>query len=299
MVRVISQGFSTPRSRHSSGEDMIDRFAAMKALSALDEEKHQIKENYGCKPLVIDCNTDTNDSFSGLESEEDTGASCAAKDLQNNNTLCQDPGVMKRERRRERNKLSAQSYRQRRRQQNHAAQKTLESLEAHNKSLLEKVRQLEAEKHIVEDYLRSCVRVPWNLQKQTTPCPCTTACAGSASACANAANINNINCSSIISTTATQSPLCSDSCCPTPCNTSISTTTTTATAANFTPLFTPSTSQSAVQSGFACNINQPDNFRFHEEDFRGEPLNMVVEKNNNVPVRMPGVAMTPEGSSVS
>lgn len=38
---------------------------------------------------------------------------------------------------------------------------TLESLESHNKNLLEKVRQLEAEKHIVEEYLRSCVRVPW------------------------------------------------------------------------------------------------------------------------------------------
>lgn len=38
---------------------------------------------------------------------------------------------------------------------------TLESLEVHNRNLLDRVRQLEAEKHIVEEYLKSCVRVPW------------------------------------------------------------------------------------------------------------------------------------------
>lgn len=38
---------------------------------------------------------------------------------------------------------------------------TLESLEAKNKDLLEKVRHLEAEKHIVEEYLKSCVKIPW------------------------------------------------------------------------------------------------------------------------------------------
>ena len=75
MVRVISSGFSTPRSRHSSGEEMIDRFAALKAISALnelqskqfDENSNEIRE----RTLVIDIETDTNDSFSGLDSEED------------------------------------------------------------------------------------------------------------------------------------------------------------------------------------------------------------------------------------
>jgi len=85
MVRVISSGFSTPRSRHSSGEEMIDRFAAMKALSAFsDDDKHDkhSKEEFTPKTLVIDCNTDTNDSFSGQESEDDTGA--MKRDSENN-----------------------------------------------------------------------------------------------------------------------------------------------------------------------------------------------------------------------
>ena len=38
---------------------------------------------------------------------------------------------------------------------------TLEALEVQNKDLLEKVRHLEAEKHIVEEYLKSCVKIPW------------------------------------------------------------------------------------------------------------------------------------------
>ena len=75
MVRIISSGFSTPRSRHSSGEDMIDRFAALKAISALneldskhfDENSNEVRE----RTLVIDLETDTNDSFSGVDSEED------------------------------------------------------------------------------------------------------------------------------------------------------------------------------------------------------------------------------------
>ena len=73
MVRVISSGFSTPRSRHSSGEEMIDRFAAMKALSALneDDKMYMYKESCGSGNLVIDSNTDTNDSFSGADSEEE------------------------------------------------------------------------------------------------------------------------------------------------------------------------------------------------------------------------------------
>lgn len=74
MVRVISSGFSTPRSRHSSGEDMIDRFAALKATTALadldkryDENSNEIRD----RALVIAVDTDTNDSYSGLDSEEE------------------------------------------------------------------------------------------------------------------------------------------------------------------------------------------------------------------------------------
>ncbi|KAL4238490.1 hypothetical protein ACF0H5_003198 [Mactra antiquata] len=173
MVRVISQGFSTPRSRHSSGEEMIDRFAAMKALSALndDDNKQSSKAECASKTLMLECNTDTNDSFSGADSDSDNGAFLKAKDLQNNNVQCQDHATLKKERRRERNKISAQSYRQRRRLQYSAAQKTLESLESHHKVLLEKVRHLEAEKHIVEEYLKNCVRVPPHHQGTPLPSP--------------------------------------------------------------------------------------------------------------------------------
>lgn len=161
MVRVISSGFSTPRSRHSSGEEMIDRFAALKAISALnelqskqfDENSNEIKE----RTLVIDLETDTNDSFSGLDSEEDR------RDIQGatGSTTNQNDVVKRKERRRERNKVSAQNYRVRRREQSAAAEKTLEQLEVQNKDLLEKLRHLEAEKHIVEEYLKSCVKIPW------------------------------------------------------------------------------------------------------------------------------------------
>lgn len=160
MVRVISSGFSTPRSRHSSGEDMIDRFAALKAISALNElDKHYDENSNEIKDrtLVIALDTDTNDSFSGVDSEEDfkgakraTGANANQPDI-----------VKRKQRRRERNKVSAQNYRVRRREQSAAAEKTLETLEARHKELLEAVRHLEAEKHIVEDYLKSCVKIPW------------------------------------------------------------------------------------------------------------------------------------------
>lgn len=141
---------------------MIDRFAAMKALSAYNENDKtcHYSDNLNAKPLVIDCNTDTNDSFSGLESEEDSRMHAREGKLTESGNELQDLVLVKKERRRQRNKLSAQSYRQRRREQTSTAQKTLESLEAHNKFLLEKVRHLEAEKHIVEEYLRSCVKVP-------------------------------------------------------------------------------------------------------------------------------------------
>lgn len=67
---------------------MIDRFAAMKALSALsDDEKHEkvdkhLKDEFVPKTLVIDCNTDTNDSFSGQESEEECRS--LKRDAENN-----------------------------------------------------------------------------------------------------------------------------------------------------------------------------------------------------------------------
>ncbi|WAR18896.1 hypothetical protein MAR_000734 [Mya arenaria] len=136
MVRVISQGFSTPRSRHSSGEEMIERFAEMKATGTSFDDKQTLKDDLSPKPLVIDCNTDTNDSYSGQDSEDD--GRCFRRDRENNNV--------------------------------HPYQ-SLESLQVHNKNLLDQVRQLEAEKHIVEEYLKSCVRVPWCPFHRASPSP--------------------------------------------------------------------------------------------------------------------------------
>ncbi|XP_045187003.2 uncharacterized protein LOC123544914 [Mercenaria mercenaria] len=268
MVRVISQGFNTPRSRHSSGEDMIDRFAAMKALGALHDDessKQSLKTECVTTSLVIDCSTDTNDSFSGVDSEEDSRACNRARDIQNNNTLHQDPVTLKKERRRERNKLSAQNYRQRRRQQSTAAQKTLESLESHHKILLEKVRHLEAEKHIVEEYLKNCVRVPWCPFHQPASPP-------------NPNNCNNIQTGPKPANPPTQPDIMNPTqiCSSIPGPSSSS--------ASFSPL--------------------PDNFRHHPEEFTPipegfRPLNMVVEENNNMPLCMPGVARPTEESSIS
>lgn len=81
-MRVISSGFSTPRSRHSSGEEMIDRFAAMKALSAFSDDDKHSKDDFTTKTLVMDCNTDTNDSFSGQDSEDETRTT--KRDAENN-----------------------------------------------------------------------------------------------------------------------------------------------------------------------------------------------------------------------
>lgn len=139
---------------------MIDRFAALKAISALSELDKHYDENSNeirDRTLVVALDTDTNDSFSGVDSEDDFRGAKGATGSNAN----QDNVVRRKERRRERNKVSAQNYRQRRREQSTAADKTLETLEAQHKDLLEKVRHLEAEKHIVEDYLKSCVKIPW------------------------------------------------------------------------------------------------------------------------------------------
>ena len=53
---------------------MIDRFAALKAISALNDLEKQYDENSNevkDRTLVIALDTDTNDSFSGGDSEEE------------------------------------------------------------------------------------------------------------------------------------------------------------------------------------------------------------------------------------
>ena len=53
---------------------MIDRFAALKAISALNDLEKQYDENSNelkDRTLVIAVDTDTNDSFSGWDSDEE------------------------------------------------------------------------------------------------------------------------------------------------------------------------------------------------------------------------------------
>ncbi|KAK3606653.1 hypothetical protein CHS0354_037541 [Potamilus streckersoni] len=182
MVRVISNSFTTPRSRHSSGEVLVDQMTAEKAVTALNCTGH--RSRFSPYPMDRDemhmemnCDTDssTNDSFSGGESDLDKrgdanlGEEALEMEMNEGEAMKEKRRKM---RRRERNKVSAQAYRQRRKEQNNIAQKMLDALEANHKMLLEKVRHLEAEKHIVEEYLKTCVKIPWCPHHISCP-PCT------------------------------------------------------------------------------------------------------------------------------
>ena len=140
---------------------------------------------------------------------------------------------------------------------------TLESLESHNKVLLEKVRHLEAEKHLVEEYLKNCVRVPW--------CPYHQPASPT-----NTNNCNNNNTGSV------NSPPRPDITIPTQIGTSI-----------------PGPSSSPTRfSPLPDNYrHHPNELAPLAEGFR--PLSMVMEENNNMPLCMPEVAMTTDQSSVS
>jgi len=50
---------------------MIQRFAEMKALSSFSDDEKSTEKVLVGKSVVSDFNTDTNDSFSGLESEDE------------------------------------------------------------------------------------------------------------------------------------------------------------------------------------------------------------------------------------
>ncbi|CAG5131317.1 unnamed protein product [Candidula unifasciata] len=152
MVRVISQNFSPPRSRHSSGE--TDRDLAERASLALSVQ--------GRKRVETPEFESSSDSYwdSELDGDQCDVAGCelagAANDINGNEAVekSQDVHSKRKERRRERNKLSAQAYRQRRRSEHVKAQQTLMELEAKNKELHTIVETLEKETERVKHLLR-------------------------------------------------------------------------------------------------------------------------------------------------
>ncbi|KAH9519015.1 hypothetical protein Btru_008914 [Bulinus truncatus] len=149
MVRVVSQNFSPPRSRHSSGDtdrDLAERTNL--ALSSLGRKKCDLPEYES-----------SSDSFwdSELDGEHyDTVVSESGENNDINGNEKSDVQSKRRERRRERNKLSAQAYRMRRRTQNVKEQQELMHLEAENKRLHKLVEALEKKREDARLRLRSC-----------------------------------------------------------------------------------------------------------------------------------------------
>ncbi|XP_005096384.1 myb-like protein I [Aplysia californica] len=153
MVRVISQNFSPPRSRHSSGETDWDLAERTKlALSSLGAKRFEPAEYESSSDSFWDSEFDGEHCESHLSE-----ASCEQADINGNDSFEKSDVQSKRkERRRERNKLSAQAYRKRRRNQNAKEQEQLLSLEAENRRLQKLVDTLEKKKEQTRQYLRGC-----------------------------------------------------------------------------------------------------------------------------------------------
>lgn len=155
MVRVISQKFSPPRSRHSSGEtdrDLAERTKV--ALSSLGGEK---------KVEPLEHNESSSDSFWDSEFDgEHYEAHLSETSLENhdvngnNSSEKSDLQSKRKERRRERNKLSAQAYRKRRRNQSAKDQENMSLLESKNRQLHKLVEKLEKDREQGRQFLRGC-----------------------------------------------------------------------------------------------------------------------------------------------
>ncbi|GFS13652.1 hypothetical protein ElyMa_006727500 [Elysia marginata] len=153
MVRIISQNFSPQRSRHSSGE--TDKYLADRARSALGLSV------YGKKRFDLPECESSSDSFWDSELDGDHHDAAYSEggednnDINGNETLKKSNVQSKRkERRRERNKISAQAYRQRRRSQNMKEQQELLYLETENKRLHQLVDTLQKKTEQVKQSLR-------------------------------------------------------------------------------------------------------------------------------------------------
>lgn len=136
MVRVISEKlFSPPRSRHSSGETVDKELAAraVEALSSLDSKRFELSDYESSSDShwdsEVDVDGDSQESFRFGPSDGSVGSEDIVK--------------RRKERRRERNKLSAQAYRMRRRELSVKTQNVLSTLEEENTRLKDQVCNLQ------------------------------------------------------------------------------------------------------------------------------------------------------------
>ncbi|KAL8592632.1 hypothetical protein ACOMHN_026562 [Nucella lapillus] len=150
MVRVISEKlFSPPRSRHSSGETVDKELAAraVEVLSSLNSRRLELS----------DCESSSDSHWdSEVDVEGDGGDGTTSRDPSMGGERKQGTDVLRKrkERRRERNKLSAQAYRVRRKEQTVKQQTVLQSLQADNVRLKKTMQSLEDELKTVRRSLR-------------------------------------------------------------------------------------------------------------------------------------------------
>lgn len=153
MVRIVSQNFSPQRSRHSSGETdkyLADRASLALGLSGLGKKRLDLPECESSSDSFWDSELDG-------EHHDTVYSECGEdnNDINGNETLKKSNAQSKRkERRRERNKISAQAYRQRRRSQNMKEQQELHDLETENKRLHQLVETLQKKTEQFKQTLR-------------------------------------------------------------------------------------------------------------------------------------------------
>lgn len=141
MVRVISEKlFSPPRSRHSSGET-VDKELAARAVEALpsfaNSKRFELSSDY-------ESSSDSHwDSEVDFEEDGPLTPSSEAGALGDDGHRSTDVVRKRKERRRERNKLSAQAYRMRRRELSVKQQSVLATLQEENTRLKSQVQVLE------------------------------------------------------------------------------------------------------------------------------------------------------------
>ncbi|KAK6181031.1 hypothetical protein SNE40_008975 [Patella caerulea] len=161
MVRVLCKPYSLPGCiERNKASEIIDSDQARRATQAL-----QVQPNltvHGDYPITSPprCQSETDMS---CDSDGDSLSSCSGGQSSIPMDERRAEVIQRRkERRRERNKLSAQAYRQRKREETQNQDKVVTDLEEQQKRLQEQVAKLEHEKVCVETFLRNCFHsVPW------------------------------------------------------------------------------------------------------------------------------------------
>lgn len=152
MVRVISEKFlkSPPRSRHSSGETLDKELAAraVEVLSSLNSRRLELS----------DCESSSDSHWdSEVDVDADGAESTTSRDQCIDGEKKEGTDILRKrtERRRERNKLSAQAYRVRRKEQDAKKQTVLKTLQEDNTRLKLTVQNLEEELKKMRRFLTS------------------------------------------------------------------------------------------------------------------------------------------------